>query len=181
MEKRINKLIETYIIQFKDNIKQKITDLNFDNKQKINDVLEYLYDYPRLALSKDDFIKRKRIQNSIPVSNRCNAKRANNEQCTRRRKEGSEFCGTHTKVRPNGSLEEDTCGDCVNKKIEVVATEIEGIIYYIDEFSNAYRTEDILSGKENPQIIAKLQGTNGSLVRTFTENLRFHCTKPSIV
>lgn len=161
MEKRINKSIETYLVKFKDNIKKKINELEFDDNQKVNELLEYVYDYERLTLFKDDFVKRKRIQNSIPMNNRCNARRANEEQCTRRRKNGSEFCGTHSKGTPNGSLNEDTCGECANKKLEVVATDINGIIYYIDEYSNIYKTEDIMNEKENPQIIGKFDKIGG--------------------
>ena len=164
MEKRINKLIETYVIEFKDNIRKKIDELYFDEKSKVNDLLEHIYDYERLSLTKDDFIKRKRIQNSIPISNRCNAKRANNEQCTRRRKSDSEYCGTHTKGTPNGYLNLDACSDCNVQKIDVVAKEIDGIVYYIDEHTNVYRTEDILNGKENPEIIAKYHNQNGKTV-----------------
>ena len=164
MEKRINKLIETYIIDFKDNIRKKMDELYFDEKSKVNDLLEHIYDYQRLTLTKDDFIKRKRIQNSIPISNRCNAKRANNEQCTRRRKSDSEYCGTHTKGTPNGYLNLDSCSDCNVQKIDVVAKEIDGIVYYIDEHMNVYRTEDILNGKENPEIIAKYHIQNGKTV-----------------
>lgn len=164
MEKRINKIIETYIVEFKDNIKKKIDELHIDNKEKVNELLEYVYDYQRLSMSKDDFIKRKRIQNSIPVSNRCNARRANNEQCTRRRKDGSEYCGTHTKGTPNGFLQTGTCGDCNTQKVEVIAQDIDGIVYYIDKFSNVYRTEDILNEKENPQIIAKYKEKNGKII-----------------
>ncbi len=161
MEKRINKSIETYIVDFKDNVKNKIGELNIDNKEKVNELLEYIYDYERLTMSKDDFVKRKRIQNSIPVANRCNARRANNEQCTRRRKDGSEYCGTHTKGTPNGFLQLGECSDTNTQKMEVVAKEIDGIVYYIDSFSNVYRTEDILNDKENPQIIAKYEVKNG--------------------
>ena len=34
MEKRINKFIETYIVEFKDNIRKKMTELDFDEKTK---------------------------------------------------------------------------------------------------------------------------------------------------
>ena len=157
MERRINKSIENYIIDFKNNIKTKIDSLEIDDKVKVNDLLEFVYDYERLTLTKDDFIKRTRIQNSIPVSNRCNARRANNEQCTRRRKDGSEYCGTHTKGTPNGFLQ---VHDASSKKIELVAQEIDGIVYYIDNLSNAYRTEDILNEKINPEVIAKYEMKN---------------------
>jgi len=163
MEKRINKKIETYVTSFKDDVRNKITELGFDEKQKMNELLEYLYDYERLSIVKDDLIKRKRIKNSIPNSNRCIAKRANDEQCTRRRKEGCEFCGTHEKGTPHGLIHSNTMNETVSHKLEVVAEEIFGIIYYIDKFNNVYKTEDIMEGKQDPQIIAKYQ-RNGTVL-----------------
>jgi len=158
MEKRINKKIEMYVTTFKDQICNKITELDFNEKTKINELMEYVYEYSRFTLAKDDLSKRKRIKNSIPSLNRCSAKRANGEQCTRRRKEECEFCGTHSKGTPNGLVIDDTtCGDCsvANHKMEVFAEEIKGIVYYIDKYFNVYNTEDILSEKPNPKIIAK--------------------------
>ena len=102
MEKRINKKFETYISEFKDAIRSKISAINIAEKDKMNELIEYIYEYERLSFSKDDFAKRKRVKNSIPNINRCNACRANGEQCTRRRKENSDFCGTHFKGTPHG-------------------------------------------------------------------------------
>jgi len=158
MEKRLNAMIEKHTIKFKDNIRNKIHEMGFTNdNEKLNNLLEYIYDYDRLTFSKDDFIKRKRVKNLIPVVNRCVAKRANNEQCTRRKKTDCEYCGTHYKGTPHGSVNSNinVDNDNVNKKIEVVAEDIRGIFYYIDKFNNVYKTEDILAGKENPEIIAK--------------------------
>ena len=161
METRLNKVIETYVTTFKDSIKNKVLGLNFDNKQNVNELLEYVYDYTRLSLSKDDFIKRKRIKNTIPLLNRCNAKRANGEQCTRRRKTDCEFCGTHYKGTPHGLIQTDDNTNSVNEKVDVFVEEIKGIVYYIDKYNNVYRTEDILEGKENPDVIAKCVKQNG--------------------
>ena len=156
MEKRLNKRIETYIISFKDEIKDKLVQLDFEDKSKVAEMLEFVYDYDRLCLTKDDFIKRKRVKNSIPILNRCNAKRANNEQCTRRRKNGFEFCGTHSKGTPHGLIQSGTTIENVMQKVVVFAEDIKGIVYYIDKYDNVYRTEDILEGKSNPQIVAKV-------------------------
>ena len=129
MEKRINKKIETYITTFKDSIRLKITNLEFQEKSKINELIEFVYDYERLSLIKDDLIKRKRVKNSVPNLNRCSAKRANGEQCTRRRKEGCEFCGTHIKGTPHGLMVENGNLENISHKIEVFAEEIFGIVY----------------------------------------------------
>lgn len=163
MEKRINKRIETYVTEFKDEIRKKVTELEFDDESKprVNELLEFVYDYERLVLMKDDMSKRKRIKNAIPALNRCNAKRANGEQCTRRRKDKCEFCGTHSKGTPHGLVQTSETSDDATQKIEVVAEEICGIVYYIDKFNNVYKTEDIMEGKQNPAIIAKCVKQNG--------------------
>lgn len=167
MEKRVNQTIETYLIKFKDDVKEKLNSINFDDQSKTAELLEYIYDYDRLCVSRDDFVKRKRIKNSIPSLNRCNAKRANGEQCTRRRKADDEFCGTHSKGTPHGLIQ-DISVENIDQKMEVIAEEIQGIVYYIDKFNNVYKTEDILANKQNPQIIAKAQKNGGVYSITYT-------------
>ena len=44
-----------------------------------------------------------------------------------------------------------------NKVIEVYAQEISGIVYYLDNYNNVYKTEDIMLNKENPEIIGKYE------------------------
>jgi hypothetical protein len=154
MEKRVNKKLENYVTSFKDESTNKIKAIDFNEKTKVNEVLEFIYEYQRFSLNKDDLSKRKRIKNAIPVTNRCIAKRANDEQCTRRRKEGCEFCGTHSKGIPNGQMVNMNI-PTNTQKLEVFAQEICGIVYYIDKYDNVYKTEDIMAGKENPVIIAK--------------------------
>ena len=128
-------------------------------------MLQYVYDFERLLLVKDDFIKRKRIKNAIPVTNRCNALRANNEQCTRRRKIGCEYCGTHSKGTPHGAVHVDgeTEKTESTKSVDVFAKEIMGIVYYIDHNKNVYNTEDIMNSVENPKIIAKYVNVGGNI------------------
>lgn len=155
MEKHINGIAEKYTTEFKDRIKTRIIDFGFDHA-KANELIEYIYEYPRLIFEKGDLSKRKRVKNAIPEMNRCNALRANGEQCTRRRKEDCEFCGTHTKGIPNGTKNPDKNAEMnANKKMEVFAQDMNGIIYYIDHHNNVYRTEDILSGKTDPRIVAQ--------------------------
>jgi hypothetical protein len=128
--------------------------MEFDSNLQ-NELLEFVYDYDRLCLSKEDFIKRKRIKNAIPTSNRCTAKRANGEQCTRRRKDECEFCGTHEKARPHGLFETNNENIEKTKAIEVIAREVMGIVYYLDQHGNVYDTEDVMNNVVNPKIIAK--------------------------
>jgi hypothetical protein len=153
MDKKVNKTIENYIIRFKDDIKNKLTLLNFEEKNKTTDILEMIYDYEFLTFSKDDFTKKKRDKQVIPEINRCIANRANGEQCSRRKQMGYQYCGTHTKGTPYGVIQYQD--QLSNQKIEVIAEEINGIVYYVDKFNNVYKTDDILNNLINPEVIAK--------------------------
>lgn len=156
MERRLNKKVETYIATFKDNIREKVTQLGLTTDVKSNQLLQYIYDYDRLSFNKEDFQKRKRVKNFVPIYDRCCAKRANDEQCTRRRKEGSEYCGTHMKGTPHGIFDVQNDSNKINtQKVEVWAQDIQGIVYYIDKSNNVYDTSDIIKNQINPKIIAK--------------------------
>jgi len=155
MEKRLNKKTETFITTFKDNIREKATQLGLANDIKSTQLLQYIYDYERLSFNKEDFQKRKRVKNFVPIYDRCCAKRATGEQCTRRRKEGSEYCGTHMKGTPHGTMETTNEPKLNTTKVDVWAQDIQGIIYYIDKFNNVYDTADIIKNQISPKIIAK--------------------------
>jgi hypothetical protein len=164
MEKRINNKLETYITNLKTNICNKINNSTIDDKEQVNELLQFVYDYERLTMEKEDFIKRKRIKNAIPVTNRCNALRANNEQCTRRRKEGCEFCGTHTKGTPHGLIQNINQNNDNTKKHQVYAMAVQGIVYYIDNIKNVYNTEDIMNNISDPQIIATYEKKGDTII-----------------
>jgi hypothetical protein len=165
MERRLNKKVESYITTFKDSIREKTTQMGIAKNEHVNQLLQYIYDYDRLSFNKEDFQKRKRVKNFVPIFDRCCAKRASNEQCTRRKKDGCEYCGTHLKGTPHGIVDAQDEPKNTTQKIEVFAQDIQGIIYYIDKNSNVYQAEDIISNKINPKIIAKYvnQGENYSI------------------
>ena len=125
-----------------------------------SDFLQFIYDYDGLKLDKDDFTKRRRVQTQIPVYLRCQARRANGEQCTRKKKDNMCYCGTHDKNRPHGVID-ITNNENKLKKIEVRLQEINGILYYIDNFNNIYKTEDIVSNVVNPKVILNYINKNG--------------------
>jgi hypothetical protein len=156
MEKRLNKRIETYVTDFKDNIRNKINSIGFNEQSKINELLEYVYDYDRLQIKKEDLAKNVRVKNVVHESKRCTAKRCNGEQCTRTKKSESMFCGTHIKGTPHGLIKtsENSLTNTIHK-VNIYVKEIYGIHYYIDDYGNVYKTEDILAEKQNPSIVAK--------------------------
>lgn len=154
MEKKIGNKTRVYFQNFKEDIRGFIeSHLNIDDSDKAN-LLQFIYDYQPLEFTKQDFQKRKRVKNIVPFCDRCCALRANKEQCTRRRKDGSKFCGTHTKGIPHGEVDQIQSHPTHNKKT-VWAQDIKGIIYYIDDTNNVYDPQDVIENKINPKIIAK--------------------------
>ena len=110
-----------------------------------------------MQFNNEDFAKRKRVKNIVPTYERCSAKRANGEQCTRRKKDDTNaYCGTHCKGRPHGVINESTTV-ATSRKIQVSAIDIKGIVYYLDDNGNVYDTEDILSNIKNPRVIAQYE------------------------
>lgn len=155
MEKRLNKKVDNYFTAFKDNIRNKACETGLNKNDDVIHLLQYIYDYERLNFDQFDFQKRKRVKNFVPIFDRCCAKRAAGEQCTRRKKEGCEYCGTHTKGTPHGIIDLQNEVKTTTQKIEVWVQDIKGIHYYIDKNGNVYQPEDILGNKPNPKIIAK--------------------------
>jgi hypothetical protein len=155
MERRLNRKIEEYVTDFKQSVLAKAQQLGLNNDPNLAALVKYVYDYDRLVLSKEDFMKRKRVKNAVHLADRCGAKRASCEQCTRRKKEGFEYCGTHLKGTPHGICETGDNDKPSGQKIEVWVQDIQGIVYYIDKNNNVYQTEDIFTNKVNPKIIAK--------------------------
>ena len=104
MEKRLNRKINAHTQSFKNDIKTKMQTLGLLDDYQCKELLQYIYDYPVTEITKIDLQKRKRVKNSVPYNERCCALRANNEQCTRRKKSGEKFCGTHIKGTPHGEI-----------------------------------------------------------------------------
>ena len=157
METRITKKVDSHLTAFKEDIKEWFKENNSDisGDSDVNQFLQFIFDYGNLSLSKDDFTRRKRVKNSVPLQIRCCACRANGEQCTRRRKDDKEYCGTHIKGTPYGIVVPDKKELVTIKKKEIWLQEIKGIQYFIDDSNNIYAHDEILNNNKNPTVIGK--------------------------
>jgi hypothetical protein len=156
MEQKIKQRIQDYSTKYKSDINEwikqnKVQIKNDKGEPYINSFLEFIYDYPSCELTKHDFQKRTRAKNNIPNYERCCALRLNGERCTRKKK-NENFCGTHIKGIPYGSIEDKQ--NTANVKIDIWLEEINGIHQYIDATNNVYCTEDINEGIKNPRIVS---------------------------
>ena len=171
MERRLNKKIADHLHNFKTELAGKIQSIKTtENQDTVLELLNFVYEFDTLQLDKDDFLKRKRVKTTVPVYERCFAKRANGEQCTRRKKDDCQYCGTHSKGTPHGIVSANESNTNTTKKVEVSAIDIKGIVYYLDNTENVYDTEDILANKTNPRIIAKYvkKGENYNIPELFS-------------
>lgn len=175
MERRITSKVEKHQLSFKEEIRDwfKTNECRVvqSNNDMTSEFLQFVFDYGALAFEPEDFQKRKRVKNVVSHFERCSAKRANGEQCTRRRQNNACFCGTHAKGTPHGVSEGGKDDNVTTKKIEVWVEEIKGINYYIDSGNNVYRAEDIVENKQIPAIIAKwkLDGNNTYTIPAFDD------------
>lgn len=151
MEQQLNKKFEEYIIKFKEDIKTKLFQINGVDSYKINEIMEYIYDYDRLTFTKED-IKQRKTKDDRPAFEKCIAILPNGEQCPKKKKKNLQYCGGHSEL---GSLNNTSIPGEEFKQIEVYSENIGGIIYYIDRFNNVYNTEDVMNNKQNAKIIAK--------------------------
>lgn len=160
MEVRLTNKIGSYQSLFKTEIQTYLKDNRLqikdqENNDKTSDFLKFIFDHDNLVLSKQDFLKRKRIKNTVPTYERCIACRANGDQCTRRRKTADTlYCGTHSKGLPHGKIDLEINKEPSVKKIEIWIEDINGIIYYIDKNNNVYLPQDIIENSTDPRVIA---------------------------
>ena len=149
MNRRINKIIGVHFEQFKNEITKQV-----DSGINIQKLLKIINNYPFPIITIKDYEKRQRTKNIVPLYERCKARRANKEQCTRRKRKGEDLCGTHIKGAPHGIIDIKPATN-VMETIDVWIQEINGINYYIDDQGNMYDPQDIYQNKENPRRIHK--------------------------
>jgi hypothetical protein len=178
VQDKINSLISDYMKLMKEAIGRKISETG-----SISEVQNFIQEYPILVLKEGDYSKRKRVKTNVPLYEKCLAKCANGDQCSRRKNKDVDYCGTHIKGCPHGvvsntnkkdsaSVSNDTGSEgpsiengtgqgtgsgMVKKQIHVWLEDINGIMYWINDTGSVYDTGDIMNSVENPRIIAKYE------------------------
>ncbi len=155
MLKRVQKKSDDYMNKFKTLIKDKMVEYKMVDGEKGRNLLQFMYDYENLTYQKEDFQKRKRVKNSVPLCERCTALKAEGNRCTRRRKDQHSFCGTHLKGTPHGIANTQEMTPNLFKTIQIWAEEVGGIVCHLDKNYNVYDPQDIHQNIKNPKVIAK--------------------------
>ncbi len=158
-------------------IKSKINDtilaISIDYNLDENELLEK-YSPNLQVIQEQTKIKRKR--KSIPKEHCCLGRKQFGEQCTRRKKNGSEFCGSHMKSLPYGRIDDKQEFLCKVKgkrgrkkkktnsledNDDYIQTWIDkdlGDAYLIDKYNTVYSNDP-----ESPKIIGKKNQTTGEI------------------
>ena len=119
-------------------------------ENQMNDLISDIKNDVEIDLSK--YKKRSRSKSLVKSKNRCGAKRADGAQCSRQRKEGELYCGTHIKGCPHGRYEIKA----VKEELKLTIKEYKGIAYYIDlERGDVYSSEDVKNKCAAPRIVGK--------------------------
>lgn len=104
-------------------------------------------------------------------SKQCIAICANNSQCSRLKKNGCNYCGTHDKsIKLSITAMSSNSTNKKIEQIEVYVEDINGIVYYLDKNGNVYNTEDVLENRKNPCIIGFYTNNNNKISISFIVN-----------
>ena len=138
-------------------ILNKIADDNSLNKDKLFN--EYLVSSSSSIEPSTPIGKRKRKKNKVLGKDElCMARKADNAQCTRRRKDSMEYCGKHCNNLKFGRIDDDDKYSN-NENFIVCSTEqLNGVNYLVDSNSIVY-TLDF----ESPEVVGK-KNKDGQLV-----------------
>lgn len=176
---KLNTRVEGVLSEFKEQIIQKLRDPGANSH---SDIIQFIQKFQPPVIREDEIMKKKRVKNPIPFHDKCIAKRANGEQCSRRKKKGGDFCGTHSKACPHGTISVETMEEgeasgeqygVVKKQIEVWLEDINGIMYWINDSGTVYHPDDIRNNVENPRVIAHYEKNeiNGEEIYKITEEI----------
>ena len=171
MERRINIVIADYIKKMKSDTLKYAQQLNITGNNGVQDVLQFVSDYERLELKEEHFAKRQRIKHVVSPEKRCNGRRGEGTQCTRRKQDGKEYCGTHMKtsalcelVSSDASASTSSMETSLTKTLEVWSEEIKGIMYYVDAKGTIYDAEDVVCNKSSPRVLGTYNKETGVTV-----------------
>ncbi len=84
-----------------------------DNEDLTNKCLPKQIYFNEIANNLIQKKKKKTNRRVLPCHEQCLGRKMDFTQCTRKRKDGTEFCGSHMKNLPNGKIGDD--GSCFNK------------------------------------------------------------------
>ena len=144
---------------FNEKLKTILTDISDQYSLNKDKLFQKYVNNDIIPIDIDMTQKRKRKKNKqLSVGELCMARKADNHQCTRRRKDNSEYCGKHFNNLKYGRIDDEDKYSSDNF-IKCSPETIDGKEYLVDTSTNIVYTYDF----ENPKIVGK-KASDGSLV-----------------
>ena len=126
-------------------------DYNINNEKLKTKYVDNSFDFSTMK-------KRKRKQNKLLAKcELCMARKADGLQCTRRRKDDTEFCGKHASNLKYGRVDDEERNN--TNQIKCTLEKINGNSYLVDCVTKLVYTFDT----ENPTVVGKME-ENGTVV-----------------
>ena len=137
------------------NFNNKLTEIidsiaNEYNLDKEKLISKYIGDVSDICEILDDKKKKRKKNKVLNSEELCMAKKADNHQCTRRRKPNCDYCGKHLNNLKFGRIDDEEKFNDNSKYIRTLHERIEGEDYLIDD-NNILYTFD----KENPKVLGR--------------------------
>ena len=123
------------------------TEYNLDKEKLIS---KYIGDVSDISEILDDKKKKRKKNKVLNSEELCMAKKADNNQCTRRRKPNCDYCGKHQNNLKFGRIDDEEKFNDNSKYIRTLHERIGGEDYLIDD-NNILYTFD----KENPTVLGR--------------------------
>lgn len=112
MEKHVQRKVNNYCTEYRSLFLAEIDQLihgiskgeNSDIVERINEIKMKCTFIPFPEIKKGELKKSKRIHNVVPENEKCGAVCSGGIRCSRRKQNGTLYCGTHVKGQPNGTI-----------------------------------------------------------------------------
>lgn len=112
MEKHVQRKVNNYCTEYRSLFLAEIDQLihgiskgeNSDIVERINEIKMKCTFIPFPEIKKGELKKSKRIHNIVPENEKCGAVCSGGIRCSRRKQNGTLYCGTHIKGQPNGNV-----------------------------------------------------------------------------
>lgn len=145
---------------YNNKLKDILIEIATDNSLNKDKLLNKYIVGDNMSINLDILQKRKRKKNKqLALNELCMARKADNAQCTRRRKDDSEYCGKHCNNLKFGRIDDEDKYSNNEDFIKCSPEEISGKEYLVDNNTNIVYSYDF----ENPKIVGK-KNSEGLLV-----------------
>lgn len=148
MEQRLQVSVQEYMERWKTDLQRKAVALNFSEKEKVKELLEFVFHYPKYNVSSSGGGA---ALTSSSTSGTAGSKRKHNPTMLNNGGSGGGATTTQGLHR-----DEKVVAPIEVHGLYLYPTDIQGIFYYLDSHDNVYLPDDVERRSTKPRILGKL-------------------------